>query len=296
MGATTKIEWTNASWNPITGCGAPGCSEGCANCYARKMATRLRGRGGYPQDDPFKPGTVHPNKWADPIRWRKPRMIFVCSMGDIFHDAVHYQDLLAVLGIIAATPRHVFQLLTKRPENAACHLGKLAAMGESERCIVLHEAVKHAMGYDHPNRPAVNACPWPLPNLWLGVTAENQHRADERIPLLLSVQAAIRFVSVEPMLGPVTLREIQTVDKTVEIDALTGNHGVYRPLSGRSSNHLDWVVCGAETGPGKRPMDNAWARALQHQCTEAEIPFLFKKDSRLKRKINGRTWDQFPKE
>lgn len=325
--STTKIEWTDSSWNPITGCEP--ISAGCQKCYARKMAIRLQGRAGYPRADPFQPGTVHPDKWADPIRWRKPRKIFVCSMGDLFHVDVRKHDFHAVIGIIAATPRHTFQLLTKRPENALRRMKRLAEMSESERCSVLHEAVKHAMGYDHPKRPAVNSCPWPLPNLWIGVTTENQPMADKRLPMLFDIPAAVRFVSVEPMLSPVNLDPwIKRVDvchggceaesvpqdkdrcpecgRTNMLISVWGDeqlnqlqsgerYGIDGVHPGDDGPSLHWVICGAETGGGARPMDPEWARSIRDRCTEAGVSFFLKKLSDKSHELDGKRWEQFPR-
>jgi len=217
---STKIEWTHppgfrgVTWNPVTGC-TP-ISAGCANCYARRMAKRLAGRYGYPQDDPFRV-TVHEDRFEEPWAWKKPRFCFVCSMGDLFHADVCDTAIEIILRRIAESPQHIFCLLTKRP-GWMCRL----------------------LRHDEP----------PLPNLWLGVTAENQRTADERIPLLLDTPAAVRFVSVEPMLGAVDLSA---------------------HLSG-----LSWCICGAETGPGARRMNLDWARSLRDQCRDASVPFFFK--------------------
>ncbi|GAG05438.1 unnamed protein product, partial [marine sediment metagenome] len=171
---TTKIEWASESWNPITGC-TP-ISEGCANCYAKKMAQRLKGRFGYPEDEPFRV-TFHPDKLDQPLKWRKPRHIFVVSMGDLFHPGILWSDNQEIWEIMAKCPQHTFMILTKRVERMR---------------IFLTEDLNYKL-------------PLPLPNVYLGVTAENQQRADERIPILLQIPAAKRFVSIEPMLGPVDL-------------------------------------------------------------------------------------------
>ena len=242
----TKIEWTDETWNPITGCTK--VSEGCRNCYAERMSKRLAGRFGYPTDEPFQV-TLHPYRLDDPLRWRKPRQVFVCSMSDLFHDDIPPWFICEAWQVFRECPQHTFQILTKRPERA---------MG-----IITTYIASDQLGFD------------PLSNAWLGVSVENQQAADERIPILLQIPAAVRFVSCEPMLGPVTLREIQH-NGEVEIDALTGNHGVYRPLSGQSSQKLDWVIVGGESGPGARPMHPDWARSLRDQCQAAGVPFFFK--------------------
>ena len=160
----TKIEWTEKTWNPVTGCTK--ISEGCRNCYAERMAKRLAGRCGYPADDPFRPGTVHEDKFSQPAGWKRPCMIFVSSMGDLFHKDVSDETIWRVLDVIRDCPQHTFQLLTKRAERL----------------------------------PEFNLFP---ENCWVGVTAESQRRFDERIPFLLSVHAPVRFVSCEPLLGAI---------------------------------------------------------------------------------------------
>lgn len=226
----TKIEWTEETWNPVTGC-TP-VSEGCENCYARRiMANRLRGRFGYPLDKPFGV-TVHHKRlnWAG--RWRKPRRVFVCSMGDLFHARVPPGFVVCVLDVIRENPRHTFLLLTKRPRVMCSWLEEFQKMSGR------------------------------LSNLWAGTSAENQRRADERIPWLLKTPAAVRFVSLEPLLGPVDLRP--------------AFNGTYDAKCGTEKRRLDWVIVGGETGPGARPMRPAWVRSIRDQCKSANVPFFFK--------------------
>ena len=167
--ADTKIEWTDKTWNPITGC-TP-ISEGCKNCYAKVMAQRFAGMNGYPKDDPFKPGTIHYDKIDQPLSWRKPKHIFVCSMGDLFHDDVQFTQIERVFRTINLCRqhgyKHTFMVLTKRVDRMAEYQSK----------------------YGFP------------PNVWIGATIETQPRADERIPILRQIPAKVRFVSVEPMLS-----------------------------------------------------------------------------------------------
>ena len=176
----TKIEWANETWNPVTGC-TP-ISAGCKNCYAARMAKRLAGRYGYPKDDPFSV-TMHPDRLHIPGDWKKPRRIFVCSMGDIFHERVEWNWLFSIFQIAASLKRHTFLFLTKRPHNAYKFLA-----GD---------------GGFHLQRQGLGN--WPFENIWIGVTAENQKAAAERIPVFLQTPAAVRFVSVEPMLSPVDI-------------------------------------------------------------------------------------------
>ena len=263
---TTKIEWAQETWNPITGCSK--ISEGCQNCYAERMAKRLAGRSGYPKADPFKV-TFHPERLTQPHKWKKPRMIFVCSMGDLFHEGVDPGWLTDVFGVMHRNPQHTFILLTKRPENVPAHKT------------------------------------WHRKNIWLGVTAENQQRADERIPTLLKIPAAVRFVSVEPMLGPVLLTDMEGADiykrRWLEDWIVPGGDG------GGDTPGLDWVICGGETGRGARLMAMGWARSLRDQCEAAQVPFFFKKRGEWWRKqfntnpkhlsnreLDGRVYEQYP--
>jgi protein gp37 len=258
---STKIEWcTNPdgtkgeTWNPITGC-TP-ISEGCQNCYAKRMANRLKGRCGYDADEPFKV-TLHPDRLGQPLRWKKPRKIFVCSMGDLFHEDIDFYMVDKVFWTMFLSTQHTFLLLTKRPERMKKYIERIQ---------------KRRMG---PTNQSTNDHRfWPNRRIWLGVTAENQARADERIPVLLQIPAAKRFASVEPMLGPVDLNHLQP-NREVEIDCLNGTHGITRPHVG-ANNKLTWVICGGETGPGARPLHPDWVRSLRDQCQAAGVPFFFK--------------------
>lgn len=246
----SKIEWTDETWNPVTGC-TP-ISGGCQNCYAKRMSNRLKGRCGYDADNPFKV-TLHPDKLDQPLRWKKPRMIFVCSMGDLFHEDVPDQIIGQVWHYATMAKQHTYLFLTKRPDRMKDIFTRIANT--------------------YPNQ-------YPAPNIWLGATCENQARADERIPILLQIPAAVRFVSVEPMLGPVDLTRID-IGGNVWINSLTGDCKSYHPYGGmwktsESKNKLDWVICGGETGPGARPMHPDWVRSLRDQCVTAGVPFFFK--------------------
>ena len=228
----TNIEWCQETWNPITGCTK--ISEGCRNCYAGRMAKRLAGRYGYPADEPFTPGNWRGSRInkktgdmiiSNPRYWKKPRKVFVCSMGDFFHETVTREMKDAVYRVVCSHPRHTFLFLTKRPENVmSWWLGN-------------------------------------VPNVWLGVTAENQEQADKRIPILLSIPAAIRFVSIEPMLGPVHINYSKMFPTDVCFQK--------PPL-------LDWVIVGGESGPGARPMHPDWVRQVRDDCVNAGVPFFFK--------------------
>ena len=259
MSAKSNIEWTDATWSPITGC-TP-VSEGCKNCYAKRMANRLRGRYGYPADDPFRV-TFHPDKLEEPLHWKKPRRVFVCSMGDLFHEDVTVPQICDVWNRIARCSQHTFMILTKRPQN-----------------IWLHEAFK--LGYLVP-----------LPNVWLGVSVENQRTADERIPILLQIPAAVRFVSVEPMLEWINIEDhlMQCSDcgnkgSVAYVGNVPGSgndlcHSVC--IKGGEGPALDLVICGGESGPGRRPFEFDWARDLRDQCKAADVPFFFKQTDKVR--------------
>ncbi|MER8427778.1 phage Gp37/Gp68 family protein [Mesorhizobium sp. M1403] len=266
MADHSSIEWTDATWNPITGCSI--VSPGCVHCYAMKLAgTRLKhidSRKGLTRDTVIGPiwtGEVRLNKqWLhQPIAWKKPRKIFVCAHGDLFAENVPDDWIDMVFAVMALSPRHTFQVLTKRAKRMREYLD---ARGEPVAKRISRLA---------PN----SLVRLPLPNVWLGVSAERQKEADERVPDLLATPAAIRFVSAEPLLGSIDFRYLQPGDPPVEIDALNGTHGVLRPHGGRSAR-LDWVIVGGESGTGARPMHPAWARSIRDQCAVAGVPFFFK--------------------
>ena len=251
--ANTKIEWATQVWNPVTGCSK--ISEGCANCYAEPFAKRLQNHPNfdikYKYRDGFKP-TTHPEVLNQPYEWKKPQRVFVCQMGDLFHDDVPNDFLIRVWSVMVNNPIHTFLLLTKRPENA----------------------LKFYNLYTES---------WRSNNIWIGVTAENQREADKRIPILLQIPAAIRFVSVEPMLSEIDIKPY--------------------------INALDWVICGGETGRKARPLHPSWVRSLRDRCYVAQVPFFFKQWGEFdyskgfaervgKRQsgsmLDGKEWKQFP--
>ncbi len=243
MSTGTAIEWTGVTWNPVTGCDT--ISPGCDHCYARTLARRLKamGQARYSRDgDPRTSGpgfavTCHPAALALPYRWRAPRLVFVNSMSDLFHARVPDDFIRRVFAVMAGTRRHTYQVLTKRPRRAA----RLAA-----------------------------ALPWPR-NVWLGVSVETA-RYLPRADTLRAVPAAVRFISAEPLLGP---------------------------LDGLALGGIGWVIAGGESGPGYRPPEAAWFRALRDQCAAAGVPFFFKQwggptPKAGGRVLDGRTWDQMP--
>ncbi|MGM5087571.1 phage Gp37/Gp68 family protein [Rhizobium leguminosarum bv. viciae] len=270
MSDGTKIEWTDATWNPITGCAI--VSPGCTNCYAMKLAgTRLQhhlSRAGLTKNTKAGPvwtGEVRFNEqWLDePLRWKRPRMIFVCAHGDLFAEGVPDEWIDKVFAVMALAPQHIFQVLTKRPERMREYLTGGRRGG--------HLLVAAQLQFKFP---IPSPAPWPhmpLPNVWLGVSVEDQKRADERIPILLDTPAAIRWISAEPLLGPLDL------DKDGAVNTDSGRS--YLRSWGRNdfySRGLDWIVAGGESGVGARPMHPHWVYALRDQCAIADVPFLFK--------------------
>jgi protein gp37 len=275
--ADTTIEWADVVWNPTTGCDR--VSVGCDHCYAMTMAKRLKGMGSakYQTDgDPKTSGpgfgvATHEDALTLPWRWKKPRRIFVNSMSDLFHDSVPDQFIARVFGVMALAGQHTFQLLTKR------HARMRSLLSDPDRLARLDP------GYlGHWIRDGL----WPLRNVWLGVSVENQQWADIRIPALLDTPAAVRWISAEPLLGPVDLDgPIANGHRPRLTYWLTGRPG-WGPdetsptgitMQGLTTGpRIDWVVCGGESGPGARPMAPAWARTLRDQCVQAGVPYLFK--------------------
>lgn len=285
MADGTKIEWTDATWNPVTGCSV--VSPGCTNCYAMRLAgTRMRshpsraGLTSVSRAGPVWNGEVRFNdEWlAEPMHWRRPRRIFVCAHGDLFHDKVPDEWIDRVFAIMALCPQHTFQVLTKRPERMRQYI----AARERDIAVQLaahpHYASRFRAGhaeFGHIRyRPEDDSwhMPWPLPNVWLGVSVENQETANERIPLLLATPAAKCFVSAEPLLGPVS------IESWLKPRQWTHDDGYGGKGPGWSSDHrtLDWVICGGESGPDARPMHPDWVRSLRDQCADTGVPFHFK--------------------
>lgn len=300
MADNTSIEWTDATWNPITGCAV--VSPGCTNCYAMKLAgTRLRNhpsREGLTKDTKAGPvwtGEVRLNEeWLkQPLRWKKPRKIFVCAHGDLFAEGVPDKWIDKVFAIMALAPQHTFQVLTKRAERMRDYMrglekdryARLAAATMSLRPLpapwtggMIEMAFSDTAGQQVPVQRFVSADAlhniqsWPMPNVWAGVSVEDQPRAEQRIHDLLETPAAVRWVSAEPLLGPVNLTVMER-NGPVHTDALTR----YYNLAGQRVNStIDWVVAGGESGPDARPMHPDWARSLRDQCAAAGVPFLFK--------------------
>lgn len=343
MGDNSRIEWTDASWTAIrarcTGEGGKGrlgwhcepVSEGCCHCYSEAMNVRL-GTG-----HPFKPGVLasgavklflDENMLLQPLRWKKPRSIFVCSMTDLFADFVPDEWIDKKFSVMALTPHHTYQVLTKRVERMRQYcesvtLDRLAAAARS-----LPEKLKTC-----PAPPQ-----WPLKNVWKGTSIENQRAADKRIRELLAVPAALRFISAEPLLGALSIKQWQhnygcgcgwggdnplsycnecgwrgdgayygepcpgckeTLSDYNACPQCDGHDGDGLSFGPNSGKKIDWVVCGEESGPARRPCNVDWVRSLRDQCTATETPFFYKQAIVGSRKVSmpvldGCTWDQMP--
>lgn len=288
----TKIEWTEKVWNPVTGCTK--VSQGCKNCYAERVFPRP-----YP-GRAFTDVRCHEDRLTQRFG-KKPVRVFVNSMSDLFHDAVPELFIDKVMAIIASEPRHTFQVLTKRPERMLKYFSKFRdanhagdelgtksdengnipdgwEFDESFECYVSN-SITGALG-EH-------GVGWPMKNLWLGVSVEDQKSADDRIPLLLQTPAAVRWISAEPLLGPIDLAGLPSryaddehpflVNRPLlRLDALRGGHRCGAAVFGPATGNLDWVVVGGESGPNARPMHPDWARSLRDQCQSANVPFFFK--------------------
>ena len=240
MADKTGIEWTDATWNPVTGCAK--VSAGCKHCYAERNWGRLQHLPAY-AGRAFTDVATHADRLLQPLSWKRPRRIFVNSMSDLFHQDIHDDFIGMVFRTMARAPQHTFQVLTKRAERM-------------QRLLT------------HPKmRGFVGDAPWPLPNVWIGVSVEDQATADERIPMLLQTPAAVRWISAEPLLGPVSLR----LERLGHWNALA-----IKSNQPWATTRLHWVVVGGESGPKARPMHPAWARSLRDQCAAAAVPFLFK--------------------
>lgn len=309
MSVNTSIEWTDSTWNCLRGCTR--VSEGCRNCYAEKVAYRFSGEGlpyqglavlknGHPSWtgkvefvekhllDPLKWGLIYAGPNTEP----RSRRIFVNSMSDLFHENVTDEMRDKIFAVMALCPRHIFQVLTKRPERMLEWFGKKITNTMSKQACwtapwrvwrqstdVQIEAKRETFNPFHwAGDEREEIAPWPLPNVWLGVSVENQATADARIPLLLQTPAAVRFISAEPLLGPISLRW-----KNSTFDPHPRHERPNPDERGRVSTNeydglreLDWVICGGESGPGARPMHPDWARSLRDQCAAAGVPFFFK--------------------
>lgn len=292
MSDKTHIEWTDSTWPVVQGCDP--VSPGCTNCYAVGVLNRLAANPNPKISAPLKEVTeTHKGKlrftgkvalredrldW--PLKWKKPRMIFVPSHGDLFHKDVPDAFIDRVFAMMAVCRPHKFQVLTKRADRMRDYVNRANDQwqGNSDSFA---DRFQGAMDWNYAWINDIDDMEWPLPNVWLGVSAEDQQRANERIPDLLDTPAAIRFVSAEPLLGAIDLNRICLVPQKpgsaragVHIDALTGKFvesGL--PYADRG---LDWAICGGESGKDARPMHPAWVQSLRDQCAAYHVPFFFK--------------------
>lgn len=295
MADKTKIEWTDATWNPVTGCSVH--SAGCTNCYAMKLAgTRLKhvesrkGLTDMTKAGPVWNGQVRFNESEinKPLHWRKPRMIFVCAHGDLFHESVPDEWIDRVFAVMALCPQHTFQVLTKRSDRMREYMESIDN-GDGTRISGMRDALVEgaAQKLHHERTGDKSVSEWlsvqlPLPNVWLGVSVEDQKAADERVPDLLQTPAAVRWLSCEPLLGPVVLNRKAYPESHYEDwlrgEAWDGVNGLLnQEIWGQEHGpKLDWIVVGGESGHGARPMHPDWARSLRDQCADAGVPFFFK--------------------
>lgn len=274
MSGPSAIEWTEKTWNPVRGCVK--VSPGCKHCYAEAFAERFRGVAGHPYERGFDPRAA-PDQLEAPLHWRKPSTVFVNSMSDLFGEFVPDEYIAATFAVMAVTQRHVYQVLTKR----SARLDAWFMWAQNDTPHGAATACK-AAGYEllrHRGMDPGSGGVWPLPNVHLGVSVEDKKYGLPRIDHLRRVPAAVRFLSIEPLL-----------EDLGEID-LTGIH---------------WVIVGGESGPGARPMHPDWVRPIRDQCIAAKVPFFFKQwgawhqgSRRVGKKLagrllDGRTWDEMP--
>jgi len=337
----SAIQWTEATWNPVTGCTK--VSPGCANCYiertpAFRMAHRRFERGSIPV-------LLHADRLDQPLRWKRPRLVFVNSLSDLFHEDVPDEFIDRVFAVMALASRHTFQVLTKRPERMRAYVNDLSVPWGPARLrssrpatyfdwqrgtkgrifnLVVNSNIGRQWRKEHPQGDICDGAgllSWPLPNLWLGTSVENQHWANIRVPELIQTAAAVHFLSCEPLLGPVDLTmlnigklegQLGTFDQY--IDALAGLHadgmGFERKLA--EKHRIRWVIAGGESGPrgrwlvertpqGWQPTvrGHSWVSSLRDQCVAAGVPFFFKQWGGTTpkaggRRLDGREWDEMP--
>ena len=286
----TSIEWTDCVWNPVVGCSRK--SEGCRNCWSERFLARFGGIKGHKFEGLSK-FTPHGPRWSgivrfaedaldEPLHFRKPRKIFVCSTSDLFHEQVPDEWIDRVFATMALTPRHTFQCLTKRPERMLRYFAQgnaiFGRINNAARAITGDDSIAVLPTQQHGMVEGT----WPLPNVWLGVSVEDQSTANERIPMLLSVPAAIRWISYEPALDPVEFCSCEHREQTV-VRISCGLHGL---------RLLHWIIVGGESGPGARPFDIEWARHTIRRCRQAGVACFVKQ---LGRRPNTPTRLRSPK-
>jgi len=302
----SSIEWTDDTWNPITGCTR--VSSGCDNCYSVTMTRRLAAMGQEKYTGLVNPGKghfngvvkCHPDVLSLPLRWRKPRRVFVNSMSDLFHEGVPDDFIARVWQAMHMAPKHTFQILTKRPERMRKWVNRCANGGNLG--WMTHDGSPPAHAYVGTGVIVGTHDNWPLPNVWLGTSVEDQNAADERIPHLLETPAAVRFLSCEPLLGPIDLS-----CRHAQQPYCTHCSG-HEHLCHGDLGEIHWVIAGGESGPGARPMHPDWARSLRDQCATAGVPFFFKQwgtwsgeaypvrvgKKKAGRVLDGRLHDEYP--
>ena len=284
MADGTGIQWTDATWNPVRGCSR--VSAGCDNCYAVGVAHRFSGpRQLYDGLTTIRRGKVDwagmarlvPGALDKPLRWKRPRRIFVNSMSDLFHESLSNEEIAAVFGVMAACPQHTFQVLTKRPERMKKWFEWVTPNEDDTIYCAVDEGLTKS-GFDigqraHLLRSWGNGT-WPLPNVHLGVSVEDQKTADERIPLLLQTPAAVRFVSAEPLLGRLALSSFMPRHAVNEHGDCANWCSACGPNEPKP--RLDWVIVGGESGPGARDCEVAWVRRVVSDCKAADVPVFVK--------------------
>jgi protein gp37 len=297
----SSIEWTDRPWTCVRGCSR--VSEGCRSCYAERIAVRFSGPGkpyeGF-ADVPRRhsqtgtatcgvrghwTGRVEliPEKLDEPLHWRKPRRVFVNSMSDLFHEALPDEAIDRVFAVMALSV-HTFQILTKRADRMRQYMESRSRSAEYWKAAV-------PRGWSLNSYHGIRLVPFPLPNVWLGVSVENQEQADIRVPLLLQTPAAVRFVSYEPALGPVYMPGVSDC-RCRGKDEFAHKH--YADLPNRCARcgcsgytNLDWLIVGGESGPGARPFQLAWARSVRDQCRDAGVAFFYKQGGHAHRCIHS---------
>lgn len=280
MGDKSAIEWTDATWNPVTGCSR--VSPGCENCYAERLA------GGRLRNSPRYQGTAEATaagpRWTGelrfhtdvlelPLRWTKPRRVFVNSMSDLFHEDIPDEFVDRVFAVMGLASSHTFQVLTKRPERMRKYVESLISgqrkVGDALRALEregIFDRLALASAFGVEAGSGEGDPPYtPFPNLWLGVSVEDQERYDVRVPELIETPAAVRFISLEPLLGPIDF-----------MDGPTSPDSTMAPWSELDLGQIHWVIAGGESGPGARPMHPDWVRSIRDECTASSVPFFFK--------------------
>lgn len=311
----TKIQWTEETWNPVSGCRRK--SPGCLNCYAERQAHRLAGNpndkiallySGVTQITNGRPGWSGKTGFSEsallkPLHTRKPTTYFI-SLSDLFYDERRDSEIDYVFAVMALCQQHTFQVLTKYPERMLAWFDRLRVMAEKHRPNTVRKTFGESdalnliwMHWRLGRGPAFPHGPWPLPNVWLGVSCEDQKHADERVPLLLKTPAAVRFASYEPALGPINFDEYIWPSCIATREEHDRDHGGGLWCDERS---LDWIIYGSESGPAARPGNEEWARAVKNQCVEAGVPFFLKQFADAKGhkigtpELDGQQWMQMP--